>query len=283
MRTQSVRAELAGLVRQVPPQGHGAARVGAGLGNLQRERPADHRLGPTGLRRRRRDVGQPHGHMDRHAPRARGDLLGLRHLDRAQGAQPSPRRSTRRCPRTLRPSPGLRDAASTRPSTGGVCLSQLATQRDGRSRGTRECKGYRDVQRVQGGHRARIPRRHSCGSHRHRPRSKPPLVREPHRQPAGDRRGHGAVPPRRVAARRPDAGGHPPVPDPHGSDPFDERQPGLDHVAFACANRAELEQWESKLNELGIENGGIVDAPYGSGLSFRDPDNIALEFFAPPG
>ena len=26
-----------------------------------------------------------------------------------------------------------------------------------------------------------------------------------------------------------------------------------------------------------------IDAPYGSGLSFRDPDNIALEFFAPPG
>jgi glyoxylase I family protein len=72
-------------------------------------------------------------------------------------------------------------------------------------------------------------------------------------------------------------------PDPHGSDPFDERQPGLDHLAFACANRAELEQWESRLNELGIENGGVVDAPYGSGLSFRDPDNIALEFFAPPG
>ena len=72
-------------------------------------------------------------------------------------------------------------------------------------------------------------------------------------------------------------------PDLHGSDPFDERTPGLDHVAFACANRAELEQWESKLNELGVTNGGIVDAPYGSGLSFRDPDNIALEFFAPPG
>ncbi len=72
-------------------------------------------------------------------------------------------------------------------------------------------------------------------------------------------------------------------PDAHGSDPFDERRPGLDHVAFACGSRAELEQWESKLNELGIENGGIVDAPYGSGLSFRDPDNIALEFFAPPG
>ena len=72
-------------------------------------------------------------------------------------------------------------------------------------------------------------------------------------------------------------------PDLVDASPFNERRTGLDHVAFACANRAELEQWESRLNELGIVNGGIVDAPYGSGLSFRDPDNIALEFFAPPG
>lgn len=71
-------------------------------------------------------------------------------------------------------------------------------------------------------------------------------------------------------------------PDPRGKGPFDEREPGLDHLAFACSNRAELERWEVRLNELGIEYGGIVDASYGSGLSFRDPDNIALEFFAPP-
>ena len=64
---------------------------------------------------------------------------------------------------------------------------------------------------------------------------------------------------------------------------FDERRVGLDHLAFACANRGELEQWEARLGELGIKNGGIVDAHYGSGLSFRDPDNVALEFFAPPG
>ncbi|HUP84672.1 MAG TPA: VOC family protein [Acidimicrobiales bacterium] len=63
---------------------------------------------------------------------------------------------------------------------------------------------------------------------------------------------------------------------------FDERRPGLDHLAFQCASRSELEQWEQKLNDLGIAHGGIVDAGYGSGLSFRDPDNIALEFFAPP-
>ena len=70
---------------------------------------------------------------------------------------------------------------------------------------------------------------------------------------------------------------------PSSSEPFDELRPGLDHVGFGCANRAELEAWEKKLNDMGIKNGGIVDAPYGSGLSFRDPDNNALEFFAPPG
>lgn len=72
-------------------------------------------------------------------------------------------------------------------------------------------------------------------------------------------------------------------PDPHGSERFDERRTGLDHLAFACANRSELERWQARLDELGIQNGGIVDAPYGSALSFRDPDNVALEFFAPPG
>jgi catechol-2,3-dioxygenase len=71
-------------------------------------------------------------------------------------------------------------------------------------------------------------------------------------------------------------------PDLESAAPFDERRIGLDHLAFACPNRAELAEWESRLHELGITNGGIVDASYGSGLSFRDPDNIALEFFAPP-
>jgi glyoxylase I family protein len=72
-------------------------------------------------------------------------------------------------------------------------------------------------------------------------------------------------------------------PDLASSEPFNERSIGLDHLAFACANRSELVEWEARLSELGIANGGIIDAPYGSGVSFRDPDNIALEFFAPPG
>ena len=64
--------------------------------------------------------------------------------------------------------------------------------------------------------------------------------------------------------------------------PFEERRPGLDHVSFGCANRDELVAWAARLDELGVARGEIVDAGYGSGLAFRDPDNIALELFAPP-
>src|ERR1700712_4119116 len=49
---------------------------------------------------------------------------------------------------------------------------------------------------------------------------------------------------------------------------FDERRVGLDHVAFACTNRGELEEWATKLTDLGVKHGGVVDAGYGSGLSF---------------
>ena len=69
---------------------------------------------------------------------------------------------------------------------------------------------------------------------------------------------------------------------PASGDRFTEFELGLDHLAFGCASRDDLEQWTSRLDELGIAHGGIVDAHYGSGLSFRDPDGIALEFFAPP-
>ena len=70
------------------------------------------------------------------------------------------------------------------------------------------------------------------------------------------------------------------TPAPEGD--FSEYRVGLDHVSFGVANRAELEKWAQRLDELGVAHGGIKDAAYGSGLSFRDPDGIALEFFAPP-
>jgi glyoxylase I family protein len=62
---------------------------------------------------------------------------------------------------------------------------------------------------------------------------------------------------------------------------FSEYRVGLDHVSFAVANRDELEKCAARLDELGMPHGDIKDASYGSGLAFRDPDGIALEFFAP--
>jgi glyoxylase I family protein len=69
---------------------------------------------------------------------------------------------------------------------------------------------------------------------------------------------------------------------PASDEPFSEFRVGLDHVAFGCADRAELERWTRRLDELGVKHDGIKDRAYGSGVSFRDPDGIALEFFAPP-
>lgn len=64
--------------------------------------------------------------------------------------------------------------------------------------------------------------------------------------------------------------------------PFTELRAGLDHVGFAVADRDALLAWQDRLDELGVAHGGVVDAAYGSGLSFRDPDGLPLEFFAPP-
>lgn len=71
-------------------------------------------------------------------------------------------------------------------------------------------------------------------------------------------------------------------PGTEAGDTFHELRTGLDHIAFGCADRAELASWEARLDELDIPHGGIVDAAYGSGLSFKDPDGIAFEFFAAP-
>ena len=69
----------------------------------------------------------------------------------------------------------------------------------------------------------------------------------------------------------------------NSGDQADETRTGLDHVAFALPGTAELEEWGNRLTELGIAHGGVKKAHYGSGISFRDPDNIALEFFIAPG
>jgi glyoxylase I family protein len=73
---------------------------------------------------------------------------------------------------------------------------------------------------------------------------------------------------------------------------FSETRTGLDHAGFMVGTRAELERWQdhleangvvrSKTADVPLTQSPIVDEPYGSVLVFRDPDNIQLEFFAPP-
>lgn len=58
---------------------------------------------------------------------------------------------------------------------------------------------------------------------------------------------------------------------------FDARRVGLDHIGFQVPERNDLDEWIARLDEREIPHSGIVEAPYASVISFRDPDNIALE------
>ncbi|MDQ6659043.1 MAG: VOC family protein [Actinomycetota bacterium] len=64
-------------------------------------------------------------------------------------------------------------------------------------------------------------------------------------------------------------------------DTFDENRTGLDHLSFAVASRTDLDAAATKLDGLGIVHGDIKDIGSGYLLEFRDPDNTALELFAP--
>lgn len=61
--------------------------------------------------------------------------------------------------------------------------------------------------------------------------------------------------------------------------PFDERRTGLDHLSFAVADAAQLEKWAARLDAAGITRSAVKQGSTGSLLAFRDPDNIALEFY----
>src|SRR5262249_8035393 len=61
---------------------------------------------------------------------------------------------------------------------------------------------------------------------------------------------------------------------------FSETRTGLDHLSFLVAERAELDAWEARLIELGVEHSPVNDLGASSVLVFRDPDNIQLEFIS---
>lgn len=77
-----------------------------------------------------------------------------------------------------------------------------------------------------------------------------------------------------LVVRGPEAG------TPEG-DKFNPLRVGLDHVALACDDEAELERVAAALSAEGVENTGVkLDETLGKRyVAFKDPDRIAWEFY----
>jgi catechol 2,3-dioxygenase-like lactoylglutathione lyase family enzyme len=64
-------------------------------------------------------------------------------------------------------------------------------------------------------------------------------------------------------------------------DRFDPFRVGLDHVALACGDEAELSRVSAALSAAGVQNTGVkLDETLGKKyVAFKDPDGIAWEFY----
>ena len=61
---------------------------------------------------------------------------------------------------------------------------------------------------------------------------------------------------------------------------FDEQRAGLDHLALGVSSPDALASWQERLTALGMAHSPITATGRGGlAISFRDPDNIALELF----
>ena len=61
---------------------------------------------------------------------------------------------------------------------------------------------------------------------------------------------------------------------------FDHTRVGLDHLGLACSDEAAVRAWAGRLDSLGFTRGPVEDVSYGWAVTARDPDGIAVEFFA---
>jgi glyoxylase I family protein len=70
---------------------------------------------------------------------------------------------------------------------------------------------------------------------------------------------------------------------PVGDTGFDSERTGLDHISFAVASRADLDDAAAALADAGIPHGEIIDLSDAgiAILSFQDPDDINVELTAP--
>jgi len=64
------------------------------------------------------------------------------------------------------------------------------------------------------------------------------------------------------------------------ADRFDHRCVGLDHFAIACASADAVRAWVDHLDALGVTHGPVEEPGHATVVTARDPDGIAVEFYA---
>lgn len=67
--------------------------------------------------------------------------------------------------------------------------------------------------------------------------------------------------------------------DDEDAEPFSPKRAGLDHLSFRVADRAAIDAWAKRMDELGIAHDAIDDQGFAVAVNLRDPDGIALEFY----
>lgn len=67
--------------------------------------------------------------------------------------------------------------------------------------------------------------------------------------------------------------------DTNRGEPFDPTRTGFDHMGFKVDDPAQLDEWQTHFERLGITHTPIVHREYGSVLTFKDPDGIQFEMF----
>jgi glyoxylase I family protein len=60
---------------------------------------------------------------------------------------------------------------------------------------------------------------------------------------------------------------------------FEPLRTGFDHLAFKVDKRAELDEWLTQFQQLGVNHSPIAERQYGAVLTFEDPDGIPFEMF----
>jgi glyoxylase I family protein len=69
----------------------------------------------------------------------------------------------------------------------------------------------------------------------------------------------------------------------HADGTLSEFRTGLDHIAFTVPSRDDLDAWQGLLAEKGVTFSPIADSPLDTLRALRDPDDIQLELWLPPG